>query len=640
MLLKLPQLYVQSLIQMKPELKKMQQLFCSQISIPQRASIPVKIKLSAFPSETRPSLTLSNLTLTSVGRNMLCAGALIREVLTTVSYNSSLGDPAEPDTVEVDFGVLTNTGFTKLTNNDVPEDNYLNFSIDATLTDAPWNDNDAYVGVLLQVTSGAYKTVRQGSATMQVLHDATDLPVMNLSLTVEYPAKVYTRMDEVRLIFSIGHLQESMAEPFEVELLMYLPYGNYLNFTRYDAVGIQPGQVYFPPDTTRLITKFGPIRFFDTSVVSYYFKVNPDNNRHFGLRTYDLTIPYVITTKLAQRFNVEGYERFPDNDVGRLPPVINHIRVTIDSPMCADDILLSNSTIFPDCLFSASSVLNSSFPPYFARVTSMTPWVPRYSGNREYLGVDLVNLYVITKILSKSPVDFLRVKELNIAASTDGSDWEDYVSVTLPNVTGLTEVVFNKTLTGRYFRIYIVSSYGSGKPVGLRFDFRGCALSIVKDSSSACVNVTLPVTPDADTNGRHLAVDTTLNVGAFCENSIKLNGNKCYISRNAGIVWDALPYYIEILHGYNPINQKLYASNYQRNSYYFSTDGGIHWTPVLEGEKNASEISALWKASKAVPYKPDAMQQSLGNWAADSTGILLGGGRVASWGSCCYHTLQ
>ncbi|XP_066950493.1 uncharacterized protein [Macrobrachium rosenbergii] len=610
------------------------------ISIPQGAAIPVKVKLSAFPSESRPSLTLSNLTLTSVGRNMLCAGPLIREVLTTVSYNSSLGDPVELDTVEVDFGVLANTGFTKLTNNDMPEDNYLTLSIDATLTDAPWNDNDAYVGVLLQVTSGANKNITQGSATMQVLHEDTDLPVMNLSLTVEYPAKIYTRMDEVRLIFSIGHLEASMAEPFEVELLMYLPYGNYLNFTRYDAVGIQPRQVYFPPDITRLITKFGPVRFFDTSVVSYYFKVNPDNNRHFGLRTYNLTIPYIITIKLAQRFNIEGYERFPDNDTGRLPPVISHIRVTIDTPMCSDDILLSNSAIFPDCLFTASSVLNSSFPPHFARVTSMTPWVPRYSGSREYLEVDLVNLHVIAKILSKSPVDFLRVKELIIAASVDGSDWEDYVNMTLPDVTGLTEVVFTKSLTGRYFRIYIVSSYGSGRPVGLLFDFRGCPLSIVKNSSAVCANVTLPVTSDADTKGRHLAVDSTLDVGAFCENSIKLNGNKCYISRDAGIVWNALPYYIEILHGYNPITHKLYASNYQRNVYYFSTDGGIHWTPVLEGEKNASEISTPWEASKAIPYKPVGTQQSLGNWAADSTGILHGSVRVASWGSCCYHTLQ
>ena len=53
--------------------------------------------------------------------------------------------------------------------------------------------------------------------------------------------------------------------------------------------------------------QIGHIRFFDASEVSYYFKVNPENNKHFGYIPYALTIPYTITVKLSQRFNVDGY---------------------------------------------------------------------------------------------------------------------------------------------------------------------------------------------------------------------------------------------------------------------------------------------------------------------------------------------
>ncbi|KAK7074871.1 hypothetical protein SK128_024610 [Halocaridina rubra] len=66
-------------------------------------------------------------------------------------------------------------------------------------------------------------------------------------------------------------------------------------------------------------------------------------------------------------------------------------------------------------------------------------------------------------------------------------------------------------------RIYIISHYGSGKGVGLRFNFMGCFLSDERKAAQVC-NTTIPAdTAITELRGRHFAIDTTMDYVYFCE---------------------------------------------------------------------------------------------------------------------------
>ncbi|KAK7074870.1 hypothetical protein SK128_024609 [Halocaridina rubra] len=280
------------------------------VSLPGGTSIPVKIKLRAFPSYTRPSMTISNVQYVYTGRGAACSQTTIQETISNIlptDYVSSHNDSMELDTIEIDFGFLSNAGLGELTYNDPPEYHVFTLSVDAVLNDAQWNDNNAYVGVKMEITSGGAGEVTFGDATIQVQHLPTDLPVLDTSLIVENPTNVFTTEDDVKFIFQLSHLPESMAEPAEVTLMFHLPYGGYLTYNYFNATGVVP-KVSLSLDKLRLMTTYTDVRFFDTSEVTLVFSVNPENNRHFGIEPYAMTIPHELRVRLARRLHVDGYE--------------------------------------------------------------------------------------------------------------------------------------------------------------------------------------------------------------------------------------------------------------------------------------------------------------------------------------------
>ncbi|XP_042213302.1 uncharacterized protein LOC121860294 [Homarus americanus] len=165
----------------------------------------------------------------------------------------------------------------------------LTLEVNATLTDAYWNDNNATVGVALQIESGSTIPVVVKVASLQVVREniTANLPRLNHSLTLN-DTFIYSPLDVVEVIFSLSQLEDSLVEPSQVTLVMFLPVGGYLTFTSHQVEGLQPTITH---DSAKLSLSYGLVRFTDVSRVSAELCRQPRKKSTLRFSLYQITVP-------------------------------------------------------------------------------------------------------------------------------------------------------------------------------------------------------------------------------------------------------------------------------------------------------------------------------------------------------------
>ncbi|XP_037776676.1 uncharacterized protein LOC119573535 [Penaeus monodon] len=296
-----------------------------------------------------------------------------------------------------------------------------------------------------------------------------------------------------------------------------------------------------------------------------------------------MQVPYTLSIGLPQRFRVEGYTRFPDNDKGRLRPLTGYVTVNIQSLECFDDLNLGDVTLMPPCLFTASTAVDADHSPDHARLSSSRPWAPRVSPEAQWVQVDMVNQHRVTRLRHLAHPGYQQAATIAVMISGDGILWRRAGVITLPEQTEVFEHQFQAALEARYFRFIMKTWSGGSNLSGFRFDLRGCPLGSDRKPEDVC---STPVWPSASAtvfSGRHFAVDTINNVVYTCEQPVGRNVTQCFYSSDNAVSWSRTPPFVTTVLGFWPEAIKVYGTAASPvDGLFFTSDMGLTWTPTTQ----------------------------------------------------------
>ncbi|XP_042206425.1 uncharacterized protein LOC121855515 [Homarus americanus] len=309
-------------------------------------------------------------------------------------------------------------------------------------------------------------------------------------------------------------------------------------------------------------------------------------------------------------------------------------------PPCKEDLHIGKEDLIPACLFTASSA-RSDHQPHNARLISSVPWSPRVSGVSEWVQVDLMTTQRVYYLQHQAHPGYHQAHLILLKYSGDGIVWQTGPQVELPQQADVYEYLFPKVAIGRYFRLYVRSWYRTSELPGFKFNLLGCPFNPrpMMNASQICTTPVKPPSINPDVHGRHLVVDTTNDCLYFCEDSQQMETKLCYTTRDAGVTWVALPYYISIILGFSPDSTTVYVTDLTNSTFSSSSDCGITWLPANEEELEV--VKTTWTAATHIPYESlSAATHTIDRWGANSLGIFRDNIQVASWSSCCYPSLQ
>ncbi|XP_041349603.1 lactadherin-like [Gigantopelta aegis] len=133
---------------------------------------------------------------------------------------------------------------------------------------------------------------------------------------------------------------------------------------------------------------------------------------------------------------------------------------TRPAPVCSqcDQALGLEDGRLPDSQFSASSVYNSGYSPWEARINSSAGWIASYGDTHAYLTVNLTQEMRVTEVAVQSANNGWFTRKIKIFYSLDNLIWHTYTSLDKKSV------FIANSAHNQVVRIRLVPEIKSGYP--------------------------------------------------------------------------------------------------------------------------------------------------------------------------------
>lgn len=583
------------------------------IRIPVNATLNMNITAEGAYANGRAIITVYDVLVGQAGINVACLrnGSLLAPQFSKTPGNVTT--QSQNNVITINFGYVTNTGFTDKRGTMRPTDNDVNVEILVRMTDHPNVENNAVFPLTITVQADDV----QVSSVLNLTASRTgnEVESLNFQLILFDQTKVFAPKDNISINVLISHQQNSTLEPTTVMIRFYSPsfvdyvahYSNGSNVTKGNAAYVD--------------LMFGPFLFDDNLSIDLNHNVDPNGTRLAGTPQSKATITgrgiCQVQTRAGANYPTDFHYCTPNNIM----------QVTIGPAAGCSGSL---AKLVQPCQLTASSAMDDTATPDKAFGTGSSFWVPAFRlgyfiKTDHYFQVDFGNITKVNSIIINKPPDtYNPITTFNLLTSTNARSWKQVLnqSPTSFDATGKHTEIISGDVRARYYRIAVVAPVyeaKTDKSVAAAFDFDGCAITKNVPASDICTKTASPQTLVSSnlTQYRHFAVDTNAVMLYFCDvvpKKVGLTCSACAGDCTKNII--KLPPSIGSILGFNKVKNFIVGVDPKGRSR-MKTTNGKNWSPTVPADYAAGDMTL----ANSVPAKQGTWVVTQGDWGAKFGGL-------------------
>eukprot|EP00090_Calanus_glacialis_P002056 TRINITY_DN11545_c0_g1_i1.p1 TRINITY_DN11545_c0_g1~~TRINITY_DN11545_c0_g1_i1.p1 ORF type:complete len:1257 (-),score=209.03 TRINITY_DN11545_c0_g1_i1:263-3970(-) len=596
------------------------------------------------------------------------------------------------DQIFVDFGFITNAGYSKMWENEIKSDaSRFWIWVGVEISDHPATIDEsihqmhASVFVADQViTKQVNITVKRDASKKQ--REKTIRPFLDFSLDRVRPAGssstgtiMYKQGEVAEFTSIIRHTLTSFGEGYPAFFRIILDQftgfvvgENYVrtNYTGsdYDGGGVsiivrdeeeRQGSyvdVVFPDG----------ILFPDTIEVAFSVTIDPLLRRK---KENNEVISSIKVTALGDAsFHGTNGDLYPTSNPIQLASY-EVFNIDVQTKDCISEIIFDNPSLQIQSSFvmnwteisqPANAISNNQSLAWYAPVRSGPYWIENL-----WLQFDFLTVKRITRFSLSQPDLFRVPTKVRFDYSSSGSSFETGKEL---SVTDDNKITFSEPIAARFLRVVIIETNDvteNTKPVAINeLKIYGCTPEnpisqivqstltddgVEKPQRQKGAEYTLPnktISSEDVVNYRHYAVDVDNDIIYMCDiNPYRPEGGSaCWVSKDAGSLWIEQPRYIHNIVGYSPKTGRMYFQDPSGKAFLSSTDGVR--MEVLDPTKMDAVLNDTdypFKPAVNIPgYDIGVLNKGLkitfpgSTYQARYDGIQTSSGQsLARWSSCC-----